>query len=77
MRKCLECDFFVNKYTKPIRFKVVRRWHREGEIEKRLNAIMEHFEIELPEDSPAADKHNYIDADALKLVRDYSKNCKG
>lgn len=56
MRKCLECDFFVNKYTKPVRFKVVRRWHRKGELEKRLDAIMQAVGANLPEDSQNDEK---------------------
>lgn len=50
MRKCLECDFFVNKYTKPIKMKVKRRYRKPGELEKRLDAIMKAVGAELPEE---------------------------
>jgi len=50
MRKCLDCDFFVNKYTKPLKMKVKRRYRKPGELEKRLDAIMKAVGAELPED---------------------------
>lgn len=73
LNKVIDCDFFENKLTLPRHFKVKRRFHRSDEIIKRLDAIMEKFEVELPENNSVAGKHNYIDENALKLVREYNR----
>lgn len=50
MGRLLECDDFQSKYTVPRKFRIKRRFRRKGEIEKRLDALMEHFSIDLPEE---------------------------
>lgn len=47
--KVYECDDFVNKLVVPRRYKFTRRSRAKGEIERRLDAIMEHFNIDLEE----------------------------
>ena len=48
MGRIFDCDYFISKYTVPRKFKIKRRFRRKGELEKRLDALMEHFGIELP-----------------------------
>lgn len=45
MHRILDCDFFQSKYTLPRHFKIKRRWRRKGELEKRLDLIMQHLGI--------------------------------
>ena len=47
---CFECDFFENKYTVPRRFHFKINRRKKGEIEKRLDAIMQAVGAELPPD---------------------------
>ncbi|CAB1247960.1 protein of unknown function [Ruminococcaceae bacterium BL-6] len=47
----MECDFFENKYTVPRRFKYKVSSRVKGEIEKRLDLIMEKLGIEFPDEN--------------------------
>jgi hypothetical protein len=49
-RIVLECTFFENKNTLPLRFKIKRRWRRESPVEKKLDAIMDKLGVKLSED---------------------------
>lgn len=49
MLRLFDCDGFVNRLTVPRRFKIKRRFRRKGEIEKRLDLIMQQLGIDLPE----------------------------
>ena len=74
MCKCLECDFFQNKHTSSRHFKIVRRIHREDAVISRLDLIMKKLEIP-PDDEVTKNgsRHNYLDADTIKLIDDYNK----
>lgn len=50
VRICLECDTFENKYTvgRHFHYRIDRR--KKGEIEKRLDAIMQAVGAKLPDD---------------------------
>jgi hypothetical protein len=46
--RVLDCDFFQNKHTSRRKFKIKRQFNRKGEMEKRLDLIMEKLGVEVP-----------------------------
>ena len=48
-RICIDCDFFENRNTVPLRMKVVKRVHRKSELEIKVDAIMKKLGVEISE----------------------------
>jgi hypothetical protein len=50
--KCIDCDFFENRYTVPRRFKIKSRRSKErSEILQKLDEIMKKLDIRVPDEN--------------------------
>jgi len=70
MTKCLQCDFFENRHTSRRRFKIKRRWHRDGDVATKLGKIME--KLEIPDNGNEVRRCNYLDPATVKMISDYN-----